>query len=474
MPPERSDGINPIGDNRQFFQGCLIAVVAIILYSVWTSKADDIINIYQGAGMILLATLPALQWARKATGDFPVFEIFMLTAINTYALPLLNGHTDLQYYSNSVITTAGWAVLFFQTSAVMAFNVTTGKAGRSRFWVEDAMSKQLERYLGYGLLLNTAYTVVSTYYAAIPSDLLGILRAVFFGIGIVCTFVQSRRWGQGLLPPQEKIFFLVNSTVQIVVLISGLFLVSGVSILILGLLGYISGGRKIPIIFCAVSFGCIGVLFNGKAAMREKYWDPTTTEFKTSLSPTNLPAFYSEWIQQGLSKAENSDSKRSTKLVERTSLFHILCLVAALSPDRLPFLNGETYAQIPGQFVPRFFWPEKPPGHISTYTLAIYYGLQRREDTIKTTIGFGMVTEAYANFGFFGVGGLGALIGFSLKKVRCWSTNSPLLSYGGLLLVILMAWSFQTEFTMSIWLSSFFQACVCVLGIPLIIRSFLS
>ena len=57
------------------------------------------------------------------------------------------------------------------------------------------------------------------------------------------------------------------------------------------------------------------------------------------------------------------------KLLERSSLFHILCLVVDNSPDPLPFLGGETYAYIPGQFVPRLFWPEKPHAHIATDVL---------------------------------------------------------------------------------------------------------
>jgi hypothetical protein len=150
----------------------------------------------------------------------------------------------------------------------------------------------------------------------------------------------------------------------------------------------------------------------------------------------------------------------------------MMCLVISLSPEKLPYLEGDTYRDIPGQFVPRFFWPDKPLGHVSTYRLSIYYGLQREEDTIKTTIGFGILPEAYANFGFFGLVLVGALVGFCQKLIRSWSAQSPILSYPGILTVLLMSWSFSTEHTMSIWLSSLYQACVAVLGLIVIVRSF--
>jgi hypothetical protein len=90
--------------------------------------------------------------------------------------------------------------------------------------------------------------------------------------------------------------------------------------------------------------------------------------------------------------------------------------------------------------------------------------------TATTTIGFGIMSEAYANFGFVGVGVLGGLIGLALRKVRIWCAESPMLSYPGIFTVLLMSWCFATEMTVSMWLSSLYQACVAVLGTILIVR----
>jgi hypothetical protein len=128
---------------------------------------------------------------------------------------------------------------------------------------------------------------------------------------------------------------------------------------------------------------------------------------------------------------------------------------------------------VPGQFIPSFFWKGKPPAHVATNKLSVYYGLQREEDTARTTIAFGMIAEAYANFGFFGIGLLAATLAFGLKTIGDWATYSPILSYPGLLLIVLMAWSFQAELTMAAWLSSFYQACAAILGVPFLMRNFL-
>ena len=48
-----------------------------------------------------------------------------------------------------------------------------------------------------------------------------------------------------------------------------------------------------------------------------------------------------------------------------------------------------------------------------------------------------------------------------------------MLSYPGLVLIVLMAWSFQAELTMAAWIGSLYQACAVVLGIPFVVRNFI-
>jgi len=38
---------------------------------------------------------------------------------------------------------------------------------------------------------------------------------------------------------------------------------------------------------------------------------------------------------------------------------------------------------------------------------------------------------------------------------------------------VLMAWSFQSELTMAAWISSFYQACIAVIGVPFVLRNFI-
>jgi hypothetical protein len=455
--------------DRNLFRGGLALLVLVVVYYTFNAEVSSVAELYEGLAIIVLAALPTLLWARRATYEFPVFEVFMLTGVNIYALPLLSGQDQLQAYSESVVTQAGAVVLFFQIIAIATYAALRGRPRITPFWTEEVISHDIGKYLGYGLVLTTIYTGIVTFSEIIPNEIEGPLRAVFFGIGIITMFIQGRRWGQGDLTYQEKIFYLTNIVLQVIFSFATLYLIAGISLLVLALLGYITGSKRRPRLVIAIILPIIALLHNGKTTMREKYWD---NEKVLTPNLTDLPGFYAEWIQDGLDLHQKSGLTK--KLIERTSLFQIICLVVDNTPDRLPYLDGETYGQIPGQFVPRYFWSDKPGAHISTDTLSVYYGLQRPEDTQKTTIAFGLLAEAYANFGFYGVGLFAAVFAFCLKKYSRWAQQSPMLSYAGLLLVLLMAWSFQTELTLSVWLSSLFQATVAVLGVAFVLRRILS
>jgi hypothetical protein len=452
------------------FKFSLGGLGVVLFYLAYNAKVADPFHLYLGLLIVGLGFLPALLWLKQSNFGLPIFETFIATTVTAYGIPLVSGHDQLLNYSVETITASALAVVLFQVVAIVAYVSVRAAPKRTRTWTRNVVSGDISQYLGYGMALSTAYTVIDQFTNWIPGDLEGPVRATCAGLGTIATFIECRRWGLGDLPRRQKAFFVFQLVVQVIFNLVSLFLVQAISILILGLLGYISGSKKFPVLTVVILMPIFGILHQGKSAMREKYW----VNNAPLPSFAQLPDFFSEWITDGLSEAPaGEDPNEKHSILDRTSLIQMLCLVVANTPDHLPFLNGETYAQVPGQFVPRFFWPEKPVGHISTYTLSIYYGLQNSEDTEKTTIGFGLLTEAYANFGYFGVGFIACLFGVAFKKLTGWASASPILSYPGMILIVLLAWSFQDEMTLSLWLSSLYQACLVVCAVPFVLRNFL-
>jgi hypothetical protein len=462
---------------RKLFRFGLVGMVALCGYYASIAHVEDPLHLYLGIAIIALSGLPSLLWAKRASEQLPVFEVFVLTCVTAYAIPLLGGHEQLYRYDPEVRTTAAVLVLLYLGVANLVYSSVPAKPIRSAAWRREIVTRDISKFLGYGMVLATAYTVIAQFTYWIPWEYQGIARAVAFGVGNIACFMQSRRWGLGELLPQERAVFASLLIAQIVFAGASLFLVNVISLLLLSTLGYVSAAKKLPLVPILIGLPVLAILHNGKSAMREQYWGAGGLN-RNDIAIGELATFYTNWFAYGLNPpAKNDDDDEdhksaNAKLLERTSLFHILCLVVSVTPERQPFLGGDTYSQILSQFVPRYFWPDKPSAHIATNKLAVYYGLQREEDTAKTTIGFGLIAEAYANFGFMGVAMLAATFAFVFKKIAGWASASPILSYPGLMMVVLVAWSFNTEFTLSVWLSSLFQAVVVVIGVPFVTRNF--
>ncbi len=457
-----------IARGRRLFTTGLVLLVAILVYLAYKADVDNPVHLFQGLLIFVLSVLPSLFWAKTGGSRFPAFETILLLCANAYGVPLINARDQLAAYSDDVISRAGWTVIVYLITANVIYRTTRGLPGRGTFWRESIISHQVEKKIVYGMILSAAHVIVSEFTTWIPSELVSPLRAVFYGLGILCTFVSCQRWGRGEMTATEKSVLLCTLIPQLIFMSVGLILISSIGLLGIALLGYLSGGKRIPWVVIAVSFSLIAVLHTGKTRMREKYWN----DFHPPPTFIQLPAFFAEWFDYGL-QPTSGDKSVSQKMLERTSLMHLLCLIIDSTPERQDYLYGSTYGHVLPQLIPRLFWPDKPRSHIATYQLGIYYGLQREEDTNNTTIAFGLLTESYANFGVIGAILLGAFWGYTLKKLQIWSTFSPMFSFAGLFMILLTAWSFNAELTMAAWVSSFQQAVLMVLGVPLLLRSLL-
>jgi hypothetical protein len=259
---------------------------------------------------------------------------------------------------------------------------------------------------------------------------IGVVRSVAVTLTSLACYLTGFARGAGLLTGRRWLAALAGFLAVTALSMSGLFLVGGAINIAAALLGYVLAAKRIPWIMLAVVFAVLSILNAGKLNIRSEYWARDNQSLKSS-SITQVPGMMLDWFAAGIggtvSKALGSRQPESTSLLERTSLLHMVLAVQEATPSVIPYLEGGTYALLPSMLVPRFLEPDKTESQAGLNLLSVRYGRQRAEDTYKTTLGWGMVAEAYANYGnpaVIVVGALfGALCGFLM---RLSATAAPL------------------------------------------------
>jgi hypothetical protein len=210
----------------------------------------------------------------------------------------------------------------------------------------------------------------------------------------------------------------------------------------------------------------MGILHPGKYPMREKYWGGGGEV----LTPDRVPAFFGEWASYGLEeiggvagvvrvKAKDEDSASSA--FERAGNLHMLLRVQKMSPEQVPFMGGITYAHIPRMLIPRVIDDQKGTSHAGNQILSVNYGLVEAENVNTVSIGWGLIPEAYANFGYIGVAGLAVLLASFYSLVTRLTVGVPLTSLRFVIGLLIMV-AATTADTMGIFVSSQFQGVMAV------------
>lgn len=421
--------------------------------------------------LITVASLiPVYLWCSERVLGIPIFPIYALTFLWTYALPLVSDHPFVITYSSASHFVAGLTVSGFLGLATLIWmRITTSSIkppssyrvleGNTSDWI--LLSSQIMNVIFLMSIVGGWFTL--------DGGLFPVLKGVIFGLSTLATFVIAHRLGQKELSKSKTILFLTLVIISIIANSVSLFLVGAISTVGLTAAGFIFGRRKVPWLALFLAVTCLVIFHYGKGAMRDKYW---TEGQSNAVQPWEYPAWFAEWggnaFQTIMDPTSVSDS-RSNAFAERMSLIHLLLLAQEKTPNEAPYLYGATYAIIPELLVPRFINPDKAISHEGTSLLNINYGLQTRESTWTTTIGWGLLNESYANFGFFGCAGLAVILGSFYGYVTRWSIGVSPLSARTLFAILVLSTAYQSEFSAGVYVTVIFQQTVPLIALTLIL-----
>jgi hypothetical protein len=450
---------------RVFWIGCGFLLLA---NSSGLQKAAE--GTAVGAVLIGIACMfPMYLWCAGKVQGMPIFPFFSLTYLWTFALPLLSANPNVLHYSAAAHLYAALCTALFLGCGTLIWWQFVKSPKRTPTPYRALQTEKAETFffciLGAGVVLNM-YLLGGWF--SISGGMLALVRGIIFGLSLLGFFVLSYRCGAGQLSPFRARLLFVLISASVLTSAATLILKTALTIFLLSTVAYVVGGRKLPVLPLIVGLICLLPLHYGKHPMRAAYWGSDAPHY---IQPWEYPAWFQEWAGHSIhhftykpARYDPPEEERES-FVERSSIIHMLMMAQAKIPATYPYMNGATYAIIPQLFMPRFLNPNKIRSHEGTHMLNIHIKRQTYRDTLKTTIAWGLLPEAYANFGIFGCAGVGMFFGAFYGYITRLGLGVPTFSarslFGVLILSLALA---STEWTAGVYVATLFQSSVPLIG----------
>ncbi|MGI0487672.1 hypothetical protein ACN4EK_19690 [Pantanalinema rosaneae CENA516] len=413
---------------------------------------------------------PVYLWCDGKVQGMPVFPFFSLTYLWTFCLPLLSENPNVLKYSPEQHLYAGIATAFFLLSGTLVWIQLVRTPNNSKKSYRALKTESAETFfiaiVGAGALLNM-YVIGG--WQGIPDNLFTIVRGIILGLSFLGIFVLAYRCGEGSLPPKKIRTFVIFLALNILSAAASLILKTALTLFLLSTIAYVIGGRKLPLVAVLIGLVLLMPLHYGKHEMRHKYWSGSESHY---VQPWEYPAWFQEWsgyAAENLNpqpKRYEPKKEKKESFIERSSVIHMLMMAQEKIPAQYSYVGGQTYAIIPLLFVPRVLLPNKIRSHEGTHMLNIHIHRQTYQDTLKTTIAWGLLPEAYANFGLIGCAGIGALLGAFYGAVTRLAIGMPAFSARTMFCVLVLSLALaSTEWTAGVYAATLFQSSVPILGI---------
>jgi hypothetical protein len=447
-------------ETRRLIVTLLLGTTFLVVFGVLVAGSAESLIAY--LSITTFAVLPAGLWIWTGAKGVPILPAVSVFHYIYYAIPVLRNEVILTYYAPFEIARAGLTTALFLIAATVSWAPLIWQRPRR----SSIKSHEIGEGRGYRLLVFLGLGFGIVYYIALFSGLLtalgplvGLARSVMLTATLMACFMLGHSRARGLFQGTNWALAVGGLGVIVASALATLFLVAAVIYCIAAVFGFVITRKKIPWKFVGATAAVIVVLHAGKADMREKYW-MTNTNSSAEISITQIPGFLVEWSETGLAKLTSGQVYSSA--IDRVSLMQLVLHVQRLSPDLIPYLDGESYSQLLNILVPRFINPDKQASQYAMSLLSVRYGLQTQKQTETTAIGWGVLAESFANFGYLGVIGGGLLLGLMSGLFERASAGAEVISLRTLFAIVLLLQVINMEADATALISSLAQSLAAV------------
>jgi len=414
---------------KQFSAKPLSRIPAIRYYALGIALYATIFTIWQpeqipwhihltGVVFVALCAYPIVRWSRQQTRQAPMFELLCLAYGLQYGTPLHIQNNQIWLLSSRV--TLAW---------------------------EDTFRTLCLATLGVAIMMFTYYRVSNSQLAKTVPKLDLVLAPqkrglyIFFALTCGILFIFMRTTGSSILSSSRigAIISLLANQAYIALGILSYFLFTGklsrfawkwvlyLSLFIMVMLGMSTGMLENTFIPFVLIF-CVRWQVAGKlpwrllllAVLLFLLFQPIKQSFRseawvggsaTAVSVNTRLLVWANLIEESVmgvfepNSTTNSflDANQIRTSMARFDLLHTSVYVQSVTPNRIPYYEGKSYAYLLVGWIPRILWPNKPIAQEANNIFALDYGFITSAQVGKTMTGIGHIAEAFANFGILGV-----------------------------------------------------------------------
>ena len=460
----------------------VLAVATAYLLGSGASGATAFLLIAAGACLALVT------WTGRGLG-LPLMPMFVVQSLVAYGLPILVQHEVLQRYAPEYVLAAGVEVFAFLCSFAVAWRMGMQmvQPGSPRAFALEGIDREgiqgLKRLgfslivLATGFLMAQSLGVAEFIFTVLPNGSYPIVWAALSATSTCGFFLVSMIISADETPGWQRAAFWTLLTVNCLISAAGFLLSAAATTIVSVMIGQFWSTGRVSLRFIFGVLAVLSFLNIGKFTMRERYWhrEDDGTPAPPAQTLATLPAYYLEWSQASfaaIAGREVSDGAASLQVAEENegqnlferinNLQNLLFVIDAVEVGKIPPVNGATYSLIPPLLIPRVLWPDKPRTHEGQVLLNTHFGRQDLQSTFTTYIAWGLLAEAYGNFGALS----GAiLLGIGLGLCCAWMENftarKPILSMEGFVsFAIFLGMATSYEMVASVMVTSIFQSVV--------------
>lgn len=440
-----------------------------------------------GALLCVLAGvfLPIAAWCSLKNPGIPLICLIAVQTFAIFGTPILTRNPSLNYYPAGDTFDAAFEVLVFCCALTAGWRLaighdtpaTPGKLHWGLTIVRLERPAELARAALFLLASSTVYQALlatghlDAIVNLLPGGAFSIVRTLFESAALAGCLLGGYTVGSRAMNANGQVGFWLLFAAYFLLKASSVLLSSTMGVVAAVALGFFLGARRPPVIFLLVIGALASFLNLGKFEMRAKYWNDSGLGEPPGL--VGLPDYFAEWAGYSIGMINQNrnltldEEKVGQELTDRlNNLQNLLYAQDAIQRRGVPLLGGETYLAIPSLLIPRVLWPNKPRTHEGQILLNVHFGRQSLDATFTTYIAWGLLAEAYGNFGaFWGALLCGLVLGLVAGALERWIRAHPVTSLEAFFyLLITVSFSLSFEMVASVWITSLFQMIVALVA----------